>query len=238
MSDITVILNGYNRGYLLKQQIDSIKSQTVKSDDIMLWYNKGDNEQIKIDDPDIKCVYSNHNFKFHGRFAYALLSKTKYIAMFDDDIIPGSKWFEHCLEYMDKLDGILGATGVYLQSNNYENNTKYGYNGIKNYEVVEVDLVGHAWFFKREWLKYMWMEYPISWENGEDMQFSCFCKKYGGIKTYVPPLVRDSEKIGSKNIRYGGDEFASWRKSSHSELRNNIVKKLIDDGWKTVKMTK
>lgn len=236
---ISVILNGYNRGYLLKKQIESIKQQTIKPYEILLWYNKGYIDQVIIDDKDVKVVYCDSNFKFHGRFAFALLAKSKYIAMFDDDVIPGTRWLEHCLNNMKKLNGILGASGVYLNSNNYEDSIKNGYNGVRNINnVVEVDLVGHAWFFKREWIKYMWMEYPVSWENGEDMQFSCFCKKYGNIKTYVPPLTRNMENYGNIKDRYGGDEFASWRKNNHSSLRDEIVKKLIDDGWKTVKMCK
>ena len=43
------------------------------------------------------------------------------------------------------------------------------------------------WFFEKEWLKYLWMEKPFTWENGEDIQFSYMAQKYGGIMTYCPP---------------------------------------------------
>lgn len=239
MTKVSVILNGYNRGYLLNKQIESVRNQTLKPNEIMIWYNKGEKEQIKINDHDIKVVYSDFNFKFHGRFAFALLAKSDYISIFDDDVIPGKMWLEHSLEYCKKLNGIIGSSGVYLKSDNYENNIKYGYNGVRNInDVKEVDLVGHTWVFKREWLHYMWIEYPVSWDNGEDIQFSYSCKKYGNIKTYVPPLTENKDNWGNSNIRYGADEFASWRKSNHSELRDSIVKQLIDKGWKTVQMLK
>jgi hypothetical protein len=235
---ITVILNGYNRIEYMQEQIDSINNQTIKCDDIMLWYNKGESEQL-IFNNNIKTAFCNYNFKFHGRFAFALLAKSEYIALFDDDCIPGSKWFENCLNVMKESEGILGTTGVILNSINYEDSYKIGYNSILNDNIEEVDLVGHAWFIKRDWLKYMWYEYPISWENGEDIQFSYLCQKYGGIKTFVPPHKKDDiESWGNIKSHYSADEFASYKKQNHATLRDFIVGKAIENGWKTVKMRK
>lgn len=36
--------------------------------------------------------------------------------------------------------------------------------------VVQVDLVGHAWFMNKCYVKYMWFEEPLHWDNGEDWQ--------------------------------------------------------------------
>ena len=42
---ITVILNGYKRGDNLNEQLEALKNQTVKPDEILLWYNNpGDND--------------------------------------------------------------------------------------------------------------------------------------------------------------------------------------------------
>ena len=44
---ITVILNGYKRGDNLNEQLEALKNQTVKPDEILLWYNNpGDNELL------------------------------------------------------------------------------------------------------------------------------------------------------------------------------------------------
>ena len=59
----------------------------------------------------------NHNFKFFGRFAFAMLAQTEYVAIFDDDTIPGKNWFKHCLDHMIQLNGLLGTTGIQLQKN-------------------------------------------------------------------------------------------------------------------------
>ena len=87
---ITAILTGYNRPKNIPLQVKALKGQTVPPKEIMLWYNKGEVPPFQVDDS-IKAVYSNSNFKFHGRFAFALLAKTKYVAIFDDDTIPGKK---------------------------------------------------------------------------------------------------------------------------------------------------
>lgn len=242
---ITVILNCYKRPQYLQEQIKSILNQSTPPEDIWIWYNKPeDQEQYDLSNLGCKVVTCNHNYKFHGRFAYGLLAQTEYVAFFDDDTIPGNKWFENCINTIEQgQDGILGTTGVYLLGDNYSNNTKFGWNGEQNPSTVEVDLVGHAWFMKKNYLRYLWYEDPISWDNGEDMQLSYQAQKYGGIKTYVPPHPPTDHSLwGSlpeKGLKYGSDENANWiKKSNHTPLRNQIVKEQINKGWKTVKSEK
>lgn len=235
---ITVVLNCYKRPEYLEKQIESIQNQTVKPNDIWVWYNKPENEpQYDLSGLGVKVSTNNHNYKFHGRFAFALLAQTEYVAFFDDDTIPGPKWFESCLETMETNPGILGCSGVVVNSDNYQDHYKVGWaHGINNEEPYEVDLVGHAWFLKKEWLKYMWYEEPISWDNGEDMQFSYLCQKYGNIKTIVPPHPINNKEIWGSTVReFGDDNKASFKKTNHTSLRNYIVKEQIKKGWKTVK---
>ena len=235
---ISVILNCYNRPEYLEEQINAIRNQTIKPDDISIWYNKPeDGDQYDFSHLNCNIVCCNTNYKFHGRFAYALLAKTEYVAIFDDDTIPGSKWFESCINTMKTNEGIMGTAGVILDNgNSYNPHQKVGWNGIQSESPIEVDLVGHAWFFKREWLKYMWYDYPVSWHNGEDIQFSSQCKRYGNIKTFVPPHGNDKEMWGSiKGNNYGNDDKASYKKPTHNNLRDNIVKICVNKGWEIVR---
>lgn len=241
---ITVILNCYKRVEYLEQQIQSINNQTIKPNDIFIWYNKPeDREQINLMDTNCKVAMCNHNFKFHGRFAYGLLAKTEYVAFFDDDTIPNEKWFENCINTINSgYDGILGTSGVYLKGDNYADNYKVGWNGVRSNEPIEVDLVGHAWFMKRKYLNFLWREEPISWENGEDIQLSYFAQKYGNLKTYVPPHPENDQSLwGSNPItgnKYGMDSNgSSMGSTSHKQkiLRNQIVSEQIKRGWKLVR---
>jgi hypothetical protein len=239
--DLTVILTAYNRPENIEKQLQFIKKQTYLPKEIWVWTNKGDKGKPKISDENVKIIDCSFNFKFHGRFALGLLAKTKYISIFDDDCFPQSKWFENCFNNIEKVNGIYGASGVYLEGNAYQPNKKYGWNGINNDNITEVDLVGHSWFFKKESLKYLWMEEPITWDNGEDIQFSYLAKKYGKINTYVPPHPKNNlelwgniEKLGRF---YGDDDNATYKKSkNHYNLRNQICDTYIKNGWKLARI--
>lgn len=246
-SKISVILNCYKRPYTLESQIDAIKKQTVgiKSEDIHIWYNNPDDwsKQIMPKDKNINVYNCNHNTKFWGRFTIPLMCKTEYIAIFDDDILPGTKWLENCLNNIQKRDGILGGSGVITNGRTYIPNNKIGWNGTHLNTPADVDLVGHAWFFKQEYSKFMWLEEPPSWDNGEDMFFSYIAQK-NGVPTYVPQHPENDKELWS-NYRdkamtngrdWGMDSNAhSLVHKNHLTLRDEIVMKLKNRGWKTIK---
>ena len=237
---ITVILNCYRRPEYLQEQIDAIRSQTIKPHQIWIWVNHHeDNEGVDFESLNVDRVIKNdYNWKFFGRFAGAMLAKTKYVAMFDDDTIPGDKWFENCLETMGNTEGILGGAGVRLREDKYYGHTRYGWSS-QNDEIVEVDLVGHAWFFKKEWLKYIWMEEPLTWENGEDIHFSYTAQKYGDVRTYCPPHPASRYELFSslKGMELGTDKKATSSARNHGVFyaqRDSCVKNAILNGWKPV----
>ena len=246
ISNITVILNSYRRPYNLKMQIDAIRCQTRQPAQIWLWVNDHeDNRGYDYSNLGLDRVFNNdYNWKFYGRFAAALLADTEYVAIFDDDTVPGPKWFENCLETMQEKEGILGSAGVLLNDKAYVNHERCGW-PTQNRETTEVDLVGHAWFFKREWLQYLWREKPPTWDNAEDIQFSYAAQKYGGIKTYCPPHPpEDIDMHGSiLGNELGIDKKATSTNSaiSHQQFfseRDYCVQSALKNGWQTVRGVK
>lgn len=244
MQSITVILNLYRRPQNLEMQVRSIINQTEKPKEIWVWRNYHDDSQ-NFDFKNIKGIDkwfdSNHNWKFYGRFAAALLCDTEYVAIFDDDTIPGKDWFKNCLDTMQKQEGILGSAGVILNSGMYVDHIRSGWPS-KNQETERVDLVGHAWFFKREWLKYLWMEKPFTWDNGEDIQFSYLAQKYGAVQTFTPPHPKNNlmlhgsilgEKLGVDNKATSCGNNGSYQQFFTE--RDLCVQNAIKNGWKTVK---
>lgn len=246
MSNISVILNVYKRPYTLELQIEAIKNQSIKidSEDIHVWYNMSDIEQFLPKDEKIKTYECNWNTKFFGRFLIPLILKTEYIAIFDDDTIPQKDWFKNCLDTIQnpETNGILGGSGVILYQKSYKPFIKVGWNGIHSNKTERVDLVGHAWFFRQEWAKYLWYEKPYSWDNGEDIMFSYLAQKYGNINTFVPPHPEDNKNLWSsdfqKGVEIGNDKNASWLKNSHYNERDKICEYCINNGWKTVNQIK
>jgi len=241
---ITVILNAYRRPYNLKMQIDSIRSQTIKPSQIWLWINDHeDNQDFDFSTLDVDRTFNNdYNWKFYGRFAGALLADTEYVAIFDDDTIPGTHWFENCLTSMNIQEGIMGSAG-YTQTGPRALEYEPGRGGWprKNKSLMRVDYVGHAWFFKRQWLSHLWREKPATWDNGEDIHFSYTAQKYGNIQTYCPPHPPDKPELHGSLLGYelGVDDKATSNNIAvpHEKFfseRDNCIHTAIKGGWKTM----
>jgi len=241
--DITVILNCYRRPYNLKMQVDALRSQSVKPTQIWLWINyHEDNKDFDPATLGVDRVFKNDfNWKFYGRFAAALLADTEYVAIYDDDTVPGKKWHENCLNTMKTHEGILGSAGIILKDKYYVAHDRCGW-PTQNKETTEVDLVGHAWFFKREWLRYLWQEKPTTWDNGEDIQFAFMAKIHGGIPTYCPPHPPEDKDLHGSILgnELGIDSKATSTNNavSHQRFFNErdvCVQTGIMKGWKTVR---
>ena len=227
---------------MLEKQIEALRNQSIsiKSENIHVWYNKSDIAQHLPIDKNIKTYICNWNTKFWGRFSIAPMLKTPYVAMFDDDIIPPKNWFKNCIETIEKpeTNGILGGSGVIIQGKSYIPYNKVGWNGEHSDIPKRVDLVGHAWFYRQEWAKYLWYESPFTWDNGEDITFSYLAQKYGNINTFVPPHPENDKSVWSADYMsastIGSDNNASWRIGNHLTIRNEICVHCINNGWKTV----
>jgi hypothetical protein len=224
---ITVILNGYMRGENLELQYESLKTQTLAPKEIMLWQNKGEDFNPEITN---KMVHtnSNKNFGVWARFAFALNAETEYICVFDDDTIPGKKWLENCYNTIQKYDGLLGTIGVrFLSQTSYQPIHRIGW-ANPNENTEQVDIVGHSWFFKREWLSTFWRELPDLNQSkivGEDIHFSYTLQKYLNKNTYVPPHPKDDLEM------WGSNPNLAWKlgqDSSAISMNHNNLKVMSD----------
>jgi len=251
---ITVVLNGYKRGKNLNEQLEALERQTVKPTEILLWYNSPDDDtEINYEiGTKIPVAYCNYNFGVWARFYYAMNARNPYVCVFDDDTIPGERWLENCLNTMGEREALLGTVGLLYpnplppqHSSYYEHYLRFGWTNLGNNEKpVQVDLVGHSWFFKREWLPIMVRELPDPKYNtcGEDMHFSYMLQKYAGIPTIVPPHPRSDKSLwGSIKGEYGGDSASLWESNQKSaegvpfkQLMNQYFREQRLKGWKLV----
>ena len=201
---IAVVLNTYKRAKFLELQLNAIENQTIKPADIFVWQNDGDiiDEKLMSRFTIAKC---SENLGVWARFAYALNVDAEYICVFDDDTIPGNRWLENCINTIKVYDGLLGTRGLrYMSPKRYYPFEHYGW-GNPNEETIQVDIVGHAWFFKREYLAYFWSEMPpqnASKIVGEDIHFSYMLQKYG-LGTYVPPHPKHDKSLWGSLPEYG-----------------------------------
>jgi len=209
---ITVVLTFYRRPHTIIEQLEAIKSQTRKPKEIIIWKNSSEFDLPKEvkDDTSITIIDSTKNFGVWSRFSCALLANTPYVCVFNDDTIPGKKWLENCVNTMKKVNGLLGTIGlIFKKDKGYESEyPRMGWEAMNN-EIQQVDIVGHSWFFKREWIHQLWSAVPnynFFFKSGEDIAFSWALQKIG-INTYVPPHPREDQEmfgsIPSKAWKYG-----------------------------------
>lgn len=241
-ADITVLLTVYRRPTYLLEQLEAIANQSVPAKEIIILKNHFSDSIVIPEIPislkerlgPIHVVESTKNFGVWGRFAIGLLANTTYVCVFDDDTIPGRRWFENCLLSMNFREGLYGTIGLVFHSDKYKNRTRYGWDNPTT-EVKQVDIVGHAWFLKRRWLSWMWEccpDYNEYLKCGEDIALSCFLQKKG-IPTFVPPHPpNELELYGSNPSRaraYGTDRSAISMEASSPQNFDRALKRMIQD---------
>jgi GT2 family glycosyltransferase len=224
-NSVVAVLSIYRRTQYFEEQLNSILGQTIVPKEIFIWVNyHEDNLEFvdndlypllnKYDYKGFRVIKNDFNWKFHGRFSIAQMAQSEYVCVLDDDTIPGNGWFENCIKSMRIKNGLMGCIGeiYYLTPENHVHMHKTEGWRSNNQTIKRVDVVGHSWFFRKEWLKFLWMEEPVTWDVCEDIQFSYCLQKYGGIYSYVPPQpIEDIDLCGSsKGYEYGGDEVASY----------------------------
>lgn len=235
--EISVVLNAYKRLQHLDEQIKSVINQTIKPKEIIIWNNSETTLPINLESYGIPItVYTaSKNTGVWSRFFAAFNCISQYIALFDDDTIPGNQWFENCIDCMKIKEGLYGTTGYRFSNGGYvSGNVRIGwFQGNDNIE--EVDIVGHAWFFKREWLKYFAYDLPDTNHFktvGEDFHLSYTFKKYGKIRSYIAKHPRSNLNLyGSiKGMQYGTEKVAIYQQPGayqrFEEAYNHWVKTL------------
>ena len=237
---LTVVLNGYKRGAHLQKQIDAVKNQTFRPKEILLWQNEGESFDPEVT-KQTTWASCNKNLGVWARFAFALNARTEYVCVFDDDTIPGRRWFENCMNTMEKKEGLLGTVGLlFTRNDQYWPIDRVGWPN-PNTEIVQSDFLGHAWFFKREWLSTFWRELPTLNQPmivGEDMHFSAMLQKYLGVNTYVPPHPPENKELWGSMPEtaweIGQDANAISMNLDNIGLMSTELKKYVKGGWRLV----
>jgi hypothetical protein len=180
-----------------------------------------------------RVITSSENTFFHARFALAITAPSEFVAVFDDDSIPGPDWFANCLETIAATPGILGTAGIVLHGPGYGQRTMHGWQR-PNDRTIEVDLVGQAWFLRTEWVRHLFAAQPVTGTNGEDIELAARAFRLAGIRCYCPPHPpADSRRWGStRGLELGVDQVAaSLTRGNHEAERDAIVRAEIGAGW-------
>ena len=242
--NISVILTAWCREQYLEEQVERVLSQTVCPREIILWYNAPPKKMSIFErkqlvsfknDKYVKKIICDYNFGIVPRFSFASSLESEYVCIFDDDTMPGERWFENCLNYVDSEQVLCGTIGLrYLSKTAIKTETpRMGWEAM-NENLEYVDLVGHSWFFRREWAKYFWDEDPVSYSFGEDIHFCAMLHRHG-IRSACPPHPRGDKSLwGSVKPERGVDKVAISCSSDKSGEFWQVVKHEIEKGYQPI----
>jgi len=244
---VSVILSLHKRQNEFENQINCLLQQTKKVDQIMVW-SSSENHIPLI--KEIEKKYSiqirygiTNTIGVWGRFSFALNADAEFIYIMDDDIFPGKKYIERCVDKFNQYGGcIISPSGLKFHNIPFAfvGYDRYGWSSYPETELSdhEVDYGQHGWFFHKDFLSYFWREMPndsYSKFAGEDMHFSHMISKYTLYKTLV--LKHDKEDIDGfandpRNEAYylGWDENGISTNNGISEMEKVLMEK-VRNGW-------
>ena len=107
-----------------------------------------------------------------------------------------------------------------------------GWHGC-NEKIEFVDLVGHSWFFRREWARYFWDAEPVIRSFGEDIHFCAMLQRHG-IRVACPPHPKSDKSLwGSVKGELGVDRVAISSKDRSQDYAR-VLKHEVENGFRLI----
>lgn len=227
----------YQRPGNLSDQIDALENQTVEPVEINVVHLHNEMTSDFDFENKLHTVY-HQDPGVQSKFISALSFNhdTDFISIIDDDIIPGSKWYENCLNQYHDQQGIYGGMGFEIHSDN-----TYSHKGgheDENEGRLKVDYVGQSWFFPVFYLHNFFAEpYPFDLGSGtDDIWFSYRMYKERKVRSYVPPHPSDDKEMWAcKSFRPVNPNLALCnRYAGHHKDREKLIRHVRNNGFDTV----
>lgn len=242
--DVDVVMTCYKRPQVLTQQLAAIKNQTLAPSRLFLYQDGIDGYyKIELNDRILSefdaCKISAKNCGVWKRFEFAEeIAKSPYVCLFDDDTIPGARWFENCHMNMMQIRGVYGTNGVLLKTIEGYPRDYFNAGWYKpNKKTCAVDFVGHSWFVEREALTWMLAK---PWRGkyklvAEDMTLSVAASEHG-VGTYTPQHPKQIPSLWGSlpnfGLKYGTNEVAISINPANLNAMTAAIKEIRASGWK------
>lgn len=229
--DISVMLTSFKRPQNLAAQLEAVRNQSIKPARIVIWHNGSDCK------PDMKLlgnedyVFCKSNWGVWPRMEFCRNFDTELCVVLDDDTVPGRRAFEVCYEALQETGGVIGGNGVCFSEGTRWPRQYIGLDGHRD-EPVRVDIVGHLWFFMRDWLRdYSAADTPRHPHCGEDYHWSFVT----GNNCWVPRRdLADAETWTSLQPQLGTDNVALYLQDDADTIKENAHNWYRAAGWKTL----
>ncbi len=201
--DLTVIINGWARPTALSLVWEAIQYQTRRPRETwIIQSDPGDKAEVpraflaNARRFDTRVIDSDLDHGCWFRFCLAALQcRTRYVALYDDDTVPGRRALESALADIARTPGVYGAYGMTLLR--VDGGPRYWQRALSGWPAptehpVAVDLSGQMWLLETRWLKEMLKHLPDrlldsprpARECGEEMCVS-FAAQRLGLRTFA-----------------------------------------------------
>lgn len=241
---IGVVLTSYKRPKTLWPQLHALRAQTVPYEELLIWGNEehcldlvhhpklGDGVCLDLNSNE-STIACSKNWGVWPRFAMAQFMEVDYVAVFDDDTIPGKRWFQNCLDTIARTGpALLGSCGVSFKDGKRDEPVFLGWKWPLE-QAVFSDIVGHAWFFPRGLLRNIGFAPFLDWPTfGEDYWLSVEAQAIG-LPTICPPHPPDDPELwGSLQGELGNDVHALYRQVGECENKLRAHNLYVGMGWR------
>ena len=216
--DLTVLLTVFKRR-TLRLQLEAIERQTIRPKRVVVFQN-GNYRKLPIRllrSRGVDYVLNSWNTKFFGRFAYLLSAETEYVAVLDDDVVPGVRCLENYLNQSRSLGAIIGGNGRIARTNSAVDDLNQPNDIGTRAAATLVDFVGHLWMFHKRNLFDMFSYEPVAYHTGEDMHLCFAAKLRSGVPSYVAAQPTPEDTADTSMNRFANDAVANYRHTPKTE---------------------
>ena len=234
VADLTVLLTVFKRK-TLGLQLKALSAQSIAPKQVVVYHDENHRKIPKrsLLRRGISVTENSFNTKFIGRFAYLINAPTEWVAVMDDDIIPGAFCLENYLAQAEHTGGIIGGMGRIARSNPLKDDlTQPPDVGIRP-DPVLVDFVGHMWLFRKDQLFDMFAFPPVTYATGEDMHLCFSSKLRSGVPSFAGGQRSDDESCDTSMNKYAADEHAAYLHMPKSQ-REAVEEYFVEKGLKFI----
>lgn len=245
---ITVILNHWKR-HTLCRQIEALLAQSA-GPPAHIWVclfaspmaAAAREAALAYNDSRIAVFESEHNFKYYGRFQLALGAPTRYVLIFDDDMVPGRRYLAtllHVAASPHARGAALGAIGWLLPRPRPAPDLRLSsYRSLVNdsggiyvpdlaYDILverllEVDYLCSLWFLESRLVRLLFREEPHTFATGEYFQLAHMLRKHANAPSLVVPVQPDDKSTWGDTDHALAYNRYSTGGSKTIELRDRI----------------
>lgn len=243
----SAIITLWKRRSYLEEQLAAIRGQSMIPREIIIILNEKHMSESDVRDiagPNVKIICSDIN-SLYSRWALAYIAEGDYVAVFDDDVIPGEYWIDNAIRACRCYNALVGSQGRIFNRKGKHEFFKIVTPDVdaKDENIISCsetdifcDWVCNSYLFKREWVGNILgqVRYRDSYKTFDDIQLSVSLFINGGIRCITPMQpVYEKRLHGSLRREYGSDAYAIWKTNSekHFSERKSYIESLIQNGY-------